>query len=863
MLFLLAWLSWLLGAPPAQADELRWEGAVGPGHVVLLEVVHRLESGEEVLVARFQSRDDERRDTTGWRPDEDEAPGRVRLRVPELWLAPGDYLLRERVGERVEERPWQPQQVSPQMIAVQLPAGAVGVRAVRWTQGKGHDGWAFAPALGTAAFLPLGEGQWSSTAVAAPGSDLDLSRLGSEDVVAGGASVLSFRERPAPPHRQDRPRHGLFVALGLVPASLLLVGLGARGLWLARRTSGLALAVAAGTALGLAALVHVLPDVRTALLMSGESYTDPPNSAALLEATADSVLRLSDVSTRFQYPEGHSWLVVGPSWLAYLPALPVVWLLDGIAGHNFGVFFGIVALCAAGWGVARVAGAGPVSALAAGVGAVLAPSLWGELSTLSLDRMSLFTVPVFFVCLELAASRPGWRWPVAAGAALAAAFYGQVYYGVYLALACPLLVLSRLVGPQPLHRLGRMVLVGVVAGVLVLPWAWALRAGTSETVYAGAEQGFAEQLQAEGRSLWSPLSDDELADFIHAHDRRRGDNQSRPTETPKDLLLVAVTNSIQGSELAFPSSTLTGHGGYWVVVVLALLAAGRGRRGPALRFALDTLILMVLALGPILRTRGGGFGDLMPYYGFFALVPGMEQLKHPDRYVLLAACISTVPIALGIEGLLRALARGESPSARGPAGLALALVLTTVLTFPLVTVTLRGEEDSEGFISLDTRKWLRKQYLDFSFEPPLATRYPRSEALASLDPGPALFLPVRAPTPEAQYMPAIREGLSMVNEPPHGQTRGGGLEAWTEANALLNRAAWLAGTDRARRVLEPGSGEAARADLQAHGLRWVILAREALDGPELEPALLSWMDAHFARAAADERFVAWSVEAPR
>lgn len=858
MLLLWTWLALVAAiASPALADQLTWQGAVEPDHVVLIEVLHLGLDAQgvpaEELAARFLSADGTTRTQAGWRPDIDPLPGQVRLEVPELWLGPGEYVQRVHAGGEVSERPLAPAAAPPRVLASTLPEGATGVRALRFTPGQGHDGWAFAPAIGTIAFLPVGDGAWSASVTGPPGDT-----VASEDIQPSTGS-LSFQRRRAERERPAVEGHRWLIALGLAPVSLLVVLLAGFGLWRARRTRGLPLATAVALVLGLVAISSVLPDPSAALLMGGESFTDPPNSAALIAAIGDSFWRLSDVSDRFRYPEGHSWLVVGPSWLGYLPALPVAWLSDAVAAHNLGLAFGVVALFLTAWGLARHLGVGTIAALAAGTGAVMAPSLWAGLSTVSLDRITLFTVPVFFLCLEQAARRSGWRWPAAAGVALAAVFYGQVYYGIYLAVAAPLLVLWRLVGPAPLRRLGRLALVGLIAALLVGPGLLALRAGTADTIYADKSQTLSEQLASEGRSLFDPISDEEAEAFVDAHDRRRGDNIHRPTDTPKDLVLVAVTNSIRKDELIMPSSSLTGHGGYWLAALLGLVLAtgAAGRRAAALRFSLDTLVLMVLAMGPMVRGVGGQVGALMPYYGLLVAIPGFEQLKHPDRFVLLAATISTLPIALGIDGLVRRL--GRQP---GVGRSAISAALTLGISFILVTFTLRGEDDKAGFMSLDTRAYLHRRHVDFSFRRPTSTAFPRSAALEQVEPGPALFLPLTVPTPEAQYVRALQAGMAMVNDPPHGSTAGGGPTAWVEENALLSRAAWLAGTDRPRRLLEPGGGDRDRAALRSAGLRWIVLVRSSLAGPELAAALEAWMDRSFQRVAEDDDVVVWSIAAP-
>jgi hypothetical protein len=155
-----------------------------------------------------------------------------------------------------------------------------------------------------------------------------------------------------------------------------------------------------------------------------------------------------------------------------------------------------------------------------------------------------------------------------------------------------------------------------------------------------------------------------------------------------------------------------------------------------------------------------------------------------------------------------------------------------------------------------------QHHLHAAFSLPDATPLPRSAALSGLEPGPTLLLPWVVPAPQRQYLRALQHGLPVVNEAPYGDTQRSPAARWIEDNPLLAHATWLAGTDRVRRLAEPGAGERARQALRADGLRWIVLERDALAGPELDAPLTRWMDATFARAAQDEQVVVWSIEPP-
>lgn len=834
--FLVVFVLVLLGGVgPAAADPVAWEGPVADGHVVLLEVIDQLDGGGERRAARWMSRDGGTSNRVGWRPDLDAERGHVRVEVPELWLGDGVYTLRVQVGEAREERPLSPTGPAPRVAFEVAPPGVVAVRAMRDASAEGHDGFAYARVADGVFQLPLGEGAWRAYAMGDSADMLDVTRIRPPDTGA------AFRAAPTLAPRAPADGSLTLFRLGLLPVTLIICGLGLWGVWRARRTPGLLAAVLVGLLLGGVALTPVLGNIREHLLMAGPRFEDPPTSAALLEATVSGLLRGSAASAAFDYPDGQSWLVVGPSWLGLVPMLPIALLFDGITAHNLGIGFGVGALFLSVWALARSVGVAPVPAMLAGAMTALLPSLWSELSRMSLDRSTLYLVPVFFLCLERAAALPGWRWPVAAGVALAAVVYGQVYYGIYLAVACPVLVLWRVVGPAPLHRLGRMVLIGVVAAVLIVPWAIGLRSGTAATEYSrNGGTTLAAVLTEEGRSWWHPVELDRASAYVSERLKDTGTTPATFENTHEELLLVATTSSI-----SFKNFTLTGalpaRRAFWPLFLATLVVAGRARRGIVVRLGLDVLFLMTLAMGPLARNNVGQVGMVLPYYAYTLFIPGFEQLKHPSTYTLLAAAVSTVPLAIGAEELLRR-TRLQGTRVRSALGVGLMLVIAIALG-----QVERRPGDPWG-ASSDALL--------------LARPFPRSTALAGLEQGPTLLLPATVPPRPEQYIPALREVLPLVNSAPYGSTFGARRPGIVEEIPVLNHAAWLAGTDRLSDVLDPGDSARQRAAVVALGVRWIVLAREALAGPELEAGVVAFLDPLFRQVANDGRFIVWSVAEP-
>ena len=626
MLFAHLALLLLLILPRAQAELLDWSLALEPGHVARIEVVG---PGDQVLV-RFLAADDSHRSQFGWRPDEDPRPGHVVGHV-ELWLHPGAYLIRERLPGATTERVFEAISSSARNLPVTLPPGATGMLAWRRSEGAGQDAFAWSPALpGNVTFLTLGSGTWRAWATGSVLTDVTT--------ISPRTTAVSFQRWQPPSERPSDSSRRWMVLLCLLPVTALLLVLGARGAWRHRRARGLGVALVFSAGVAALAISPVLGSLGHALLVAGEGFTDPTDSVAQVGCMADALPRLSDICHTYSWPEGATWLVTGPAWLGYLAPALISAVSNPLVGHNLGIGLHLMLLCLAAWALTRSLGGGPWTSLLAGAGAALAPVVMDELDALSLDRSTLFLVPVFFLCLHKATREEGWRWPVAAGAALAAVFYGQIHYGLYLAIACPLLVLPRLLGPRPGRRLGRMALTAGVALALLAPGLLVLELSTRDTPQGQPTTS----LRHTSHDLLHPVGLQAARDYIHNFDPRRGGGADPPMASPEDRLLAAVARSITLRDFITPSELLAGRGALWLYALLALMLAARGRRRVVAQATLDVAILLLFALGPFLRLGDGIVHLPLPYYPFFLWVPGFEQLKQVYRFVLLASTISAV-----------------------------------------------------------------------------------------------------------------------------------------------------------------------------------------------------------------------------
>ncbi|MFT5686142.1 MAG: hypothetical protein ACI8RZ_007098, partial [Myxococcota bacterium] len=319
-------------SPLAQADALEWSFPLQPGHVAQIEII--APSGQSV--ARFLTEDGGQRSQFGWRPDTNPAEGQAGGRLESVWLEPGSYRILEHTPAGTTERAFSPTDSPPRVVMSQLPEGAEGVLALRWSQEGGNDGLSYASNQpGGVVFLPLGTGEWDASVLGVGGFEGER--------IEASARTLSFRTSFGPSLRTVDGSQTWMVRWLLIPVTLLILAAGLWGAWRARRMEGLPAIAGLSSLLAVIATRSALVSPSQRILMGERGFDDPVTSASLLAATADALPYLSDLTNTFNYPEGHSWLILGPSWLAYVLVTPIALLVDGVAGHNIGVALALAA----------------------------------------------------------------------------------------------------------------------------------------------------------------------------------------------------------------------------------------------------------------------------------------------------------------------------------------------------------------------------------------------------------------------------------------------------------------------------------------------------------------------------------------
>lgn len=832
-----------LGIGLAAATTVELSQEVPAGDVVRIDLLAR----DQRPVTRWLVRDGGGARQLGWRPDLEGRPGQIRAELGELHLPPGDYelWLRWSGGERRE--PLVVDDDPPRLLSTLLPEGAQGLRAVQWSPEAGSTGFSWAPDLGGMAFLPLGTGDWTVTVVGRPDRQARVS-------AAHSAATLRLRPAPtAPPRTMDTEQRWLVTWLLAPVTGAVLLGLLVMAGRLSR-TRGLRWGLA--TAL-LVAAVPVLPFLlapASLAPMPDPGFRDGVTSATLAGAIAEAAPHLRDMSTVWSWPEGHSWLALGPSWLTYLVVAPLAALFGGLVAHNIGLYAFLALISLGAFALARSRGVGTAGACLAGALACLAPMLTDELDKASLDRTGLFLVPVYLLCLDRAARRGG-AWILSAAVALAGTFLLQTYYGLYLAAASPLLVLPRLWGSRPLRRLGRLSAVGALGLGLLAPGLWVLRAGTTDTVYADSGTTLLDELD----NVWQPLgtgpeAEQALAAFLERQDPKNADQPvssvSHEMDSPLDRLRTAVAHSKLVEEALLPSSTLPFRAAYWPVVLLAFVLCRR--RGAVALGAWDVGVFLLMALGPLARTGSTEVAGVLPYYGYLLAVPGFDQLKHPGRSALLAGTVAGIPAALLLDSLLR-----RRPRLRSVAPV---LVLGTAAVS--VCVHMRGHreavEDDVAFIDLrGLSDDPRVQVLTVDHALPQGTRFPPVPELAALAGQPSLVLPFVEPLPVPVFMALCQARIPSVNGAPHGLPERSHLPPWVESDPTLNALAWASGSDRAR--LWAGGTASSAASLVENGLQNVILFRDHLPHSTLLDPTEAMLDTLGTRIVDTDQITAWSL----
>ncbi len=755
------------------------------------------------LLTTLRSRDGARKARMGWRPDVDSRPSILRFGLAELWLPVGEYRVQEVGSEQVLRLVMA--EGAGRSIEIELPPEASEVSAWRHDDESGHDGfsWTRGETRGPASLM-VGEGRWSAIAKGAAAA---------EDLEVAGERVRFPRSPPPRPPAPVSSPHApllLLFGFGLFSGAVFI-------LWRSRKTPGLGAVIGLGLLMGLVCTWPVWPSPNAYLLHAGSPIRDPDDSVAQLAAMAHSIWDLSDLSDGFAWPDGVSWLTTGPSWLGYFIPAALSPLIGLIAAHNLGILLGVAALVTAVWWLGRVYELSHPASVFAGVSAAFAPVWFDEIDAMSLDRATLFTIPLAIGLTYRALSGVGYSRALIAGAAVAMALYCQTYYGIFLLLALPFMAGIRIRDRAGFIRLG-----SVLGFALVLSIPPLLHLAGGAAVHDTPSQ--TETLPA--------MASTELKTKVHALEQR-SDSQLE-MESADGRLAAMVSKSVALDHAWAPVDLYSVGRLFWPLALLAVCVA-RVRTQAALALA-DVVILTVLSLGPYLKLHGG-IGGLMPLGFALHWVPGLDQLKNVQRFALMAAPLATLPLAFGLDrGLGRLDKRTVGPGVA--IGLALMLGLIQVSPGEGAGVEPHGPNHS-------TIRWPKVKAVDLPV------------ALRDIQPGPTLVLPFDHPTDPDVALMSAQLGLSLVNDPPFELVQGHQFHL-IEASPYINELIAASGSDRSRKILAIQDDTTTDSARQL-GLRYVILYRDLFQEAALVDAAMTVIEREGVLIADDGTVAIWEL----
>jgi hypothetical protein len=832
-------MSLLLFVALAVANQLDWSFEVEKGSTIDIEL--RIKDGDSLF--RILSTDNVDKRNFGWRTDKDDRLGHIKGEFPKIFLENGEYQVEFRTTNTFETIDFGPSEPPSKLLPVLIPKGAKGVMAFHHNnQGDGLDGFSYASNHNGVAFLPLDDQENWTAIVVSEEETFQPEQLSSTQDSLGFLPLKQNYVRKKPTELN------WMVQFILVPITVVILVLAVIFIRKIKERKPHLYALSAGGIISLWVTQNILLSPGSAILHKGDGYDDPPTSISLLWSIADGIPGLSENATTFSFPEGHSWLIMGPSWLAYVLMSPVSWISNAITAHNTGIFVFSTLNFYCIWLLARQWKIHPLISGIAGLGAILSPVYLNEIETLSLDRCLLFPIPLFILCVQRIYDNSHLSikenaLPIfGGGAVLCLGLISQTYYGIYLAAAAPFLIIPRLFGSGSLHRLKSYFLMGLIGLLMMSPLLIILNSSVEDTVYDSESSLFTEV-----SDVWNPIESNTAEESLD----RILQTGRIDMETPKSRLVTSIFNSLYPYDLIYPAEYLYGAHFYWLLILLSLIASKNKKR--QLISISDATILMIFALGPILKYSDNQIGGLLPYYFYHLLIPSFDQLKHPYRFILMASMLSTIPIALGLHNILGRL-KGNKQS------------LGFILCFGLFLVCIRRpspERQSESHTNNMSRMelfWDKLPKFKIKFAPPTTPKkrtVPKYTPLDAIEGKSAVIYPFTEPLPIDLYLATTQRKISLLNDPPHGVDPSRKISSLLEENTPLNQLAWLSGSDRLRRRLL-GAPSVGFEQLRNLGIEAIILFVENIPTQRRKEVTQEWLKQNTTLLVEDNSVSVWT-----
>lgn len=833
-------MSLLLFVALAVANQLDWSFEVEKGSSIDIEL--RIKDGDSLF--RILSTDNVDKRNFGWRQDTDDRLGHIKGHFPKVFLENGEYQIEYRTKDNFETVDYVPTELPSKMLPVLLPKGAKGVMGFHHdNQGDGLDGFSYASNHNGVAFLPLDD-QENWTAI--PISENETYQ---PEQISPTQDSLGFLPLKQIAVRKKPTELNWMVQFILLPLTVFILVLTVLFVRKIKERKSHLYALSAGGLVSLWITQNIFLSPASAILHKGDGFDDPPTSISLLWSIADGIPKLSESATTFSFPEGHSWLIMGPSWLAYVLMTPISWISNAITAHNTGIFVFSTLNFYCVWLLARQWKIHPLISGIAGFGAVLSPVYLNEIETLSLDRCLLFPIPLFILCAQRIYDNSHLSIKenilpiIGGGAVLCLGLISQTYYGIYLAAASPFLIIPRLFGADFLRRVQSYLLMGLFGFLMMLPLLMVLSSSVDDTVYDSKISLFTEV-----SDIWNPIEPKTVKESLD----RIVQTGRIEMDTPESRLVSSIYNSVYPDDLIFPAEYLYGSHLYWLVVLLSLIAA-KNKKNHLISIS-DATIFMIFALGPILKYSDNETGGLLPYYFYHLLVPSFDQLKHPYRFMLMASMVTTIPITIGLNGLLdRFKGKGQS--------------LGFILCLGLFLIFIRRPSPEDKATSHTTHNMSRIN-LFFDKLPtfkiklaapmvPKKRTIPKYSPLDSIQGKAAVLYPFTEPLPIDLYLATTQRKISLLNDPPHGVDPTRKISSLLEENSPLNQLAWLSGSDRLRRRLL-GAPTLGFEQLRTFGFEAIILFIEAIPTQRRKEETQEWLKQNTTLVAEDNSVSVWT-----
>ena len=524
-------------------------------------------------------------------PDLDPNINRISVSIPAIYLPKGSYSLVHSTKKK-----FTPQQPSRTLL-VKTPEDATGVQA--W---QGNTGYAWAPSQNGFAQLELGEGSW------------EIHSQGSKNaykaIIQANQEVISLEQAPQPLLREIPKASSLFLLPSLLCVFLFLLSFRPKKSWW----------------LGIFCGLFILPTFMSAalfapsttMMQAAGTITDPIDSLALVSA----INPTSPHMYQFQYPEGVNWLRLGPAWLGYLPAILLNIILPSILAHNIGLALWWIILGGSLYALARSIRINKINSVLFSICGALSPILVDESDSLSLDRATIFIVPLIFASFQYSLRHPTRRRRFQTAIAIGISVYFQLYYALYTAVLLPIYAVCACIQRRSMLPIQTLLNIAPMAIIIALPAYWILQDGSMGSYHI-------DQLTFVSPSA---IPAEYAERFLASPDH------SLPTQTATQRLLSAAKGSLSPMQIWNMS-----------YIWLPTIIWGAFYRPKIRPFCALIICMLIFAFGPVWIYEQKWSDITLPYFFLMKWFPGFDQLKNVYRFGLLCSLILPLPLFASVR----------------------------------------------------------------------------------------------------------------------------------------------------------------------------------------------------------------------